>query len=451
MGNQSILKADGTLVEPPVLDIPTINLPEDFKLQSVDEKLKPKPVTGGFRAIETEKAGATAATLQDEGPNPLGVLAHFEGKTFVGTGFNTIFRPSGPQNRAFSAKNPELAETEMPNPVVVTGAPDDNVLQLNLTTETLAFSKSLGSIPNRGLPPQTDLALHGVPYVQTIKAVTNVKTGKADGEAKDIHFEPGIWINVPATDAPKVDGTLCRMASIPHGTTINAQGKAPATVTQGPPDIASHPAPITPTFVTPAGAPPGGQFRFPSQDIGGTNGARLPQDLTKFNDAGTITQKILDNPNEVLININASKKITKTITFIVDTDFENDSTGPGISNIEFLDGFNGSGRNARASKMKAIFWIETVENTIEIPACKPGQPDLFLRPIDLPQGQTHPIFVFKPEHEIKTPKKITVTSEHIQYSQTVILEFNGLNWPHVSVATLVPYAPQPVPASAVEG
>ena len=35
----------------------------------------------------------------------------------------------------------------------------------------------------------------------------------------------------------------------------------------------------------------------------------------------------------------------------------------------------------------------------------------------------------------------------IQYSQQVLLNFNGLSWPHVSVATLVPASPLPVPAS----
>jgi hypothetical protein len=35
----------------------------------------------------------------------------------------------------------------------------------------------------------------------------------------------------------------------------------------------------------------------------------------------------------------------------------------------------------------------------------------------------------------------------IQYSQQVLLNFNGLSWPHVSVATLVPASPVPVPAS----
>jgi hypothetical protein len=33
-----------------------------------------------------------------------------------------------------------------------------------------------------------------------------------------------------------------------------------------------------------------------------------------------------------------------------------------------------------------------------------------------------------------------VTSTQIQYSQKVIMNFNGILWPHVSVGTLVPDA-----------
>ena len=42
---------------------------------------------------------------------------------------------------------------------------------------------------------------------------------------------------------------------------------------------------------------------------------------------------------------------------------------------------------------------------------------------------------------------ITMSSTQIQYSQEAILNFNGISWPHVSVASLVPADPIPVPAS----
>ena len=43
---------------------------------------------------------------------------------------------------------------------------------------------------------------------------------------------------------------------------------------------------------------------------------------------------------------------------------------------------------------------------------------------------------------------ITVESTQIQYSQMVLLNFNGITWPHVSVATLVPASPILLPESA---
>jgi hypothetical protein len=41
------------------------------------------------------------------------------------------------------------------------------------------------------------------------------------------------------------------------------------------------------------------------------------------------------------------------------------------------------------------------------------------------------------------PKTIKIPGIQIQYSQTVFLNFAGLTWPHVSVATLCPKNPQP--------
>ncbi|MDQ2762990.1 MAG: hypothetical protein M3Y22_05730, partial [Pseudomonadota bacterium] len=59
-----------------------------------------------------------------------------------------------------------------------------------------------------------------------------------------------------------------------------------------------------------------------------------------------------------------------------------------------------------------------------------------------------PKFLVHPPMEIKTPRTITVKSTQIQYSQQVFLNFNGLTWPHVSVATLVPSDAIAVPPSA---
>ena len=53
-----------------------------------------------------------------------------------------------------------------------------------------------------------------------------------------------------------------------------------------------------------------------------------------------------------------------------------------------------------------------------------------------------------PPIRVTEPRYITVQATQIQYSQQVFLNFNDLTWPHVSVATLVPASPIPVPPSA---
>jgi hypothetical protein len=142
----------------------------------------------------------------------------FQG-AYAGNGFNMIFRP-----------RPRNDTTKFPSPPQ-TIDPDDNILELNLTTEQLTFGSTIGHIPNRGLnlTRQEDITLEGLPYLQTIQDVTNIATGKGDNPAlTGIHFEPGMWLFVPkSNDNPKNAASVVRMASIPHGTTINAQGLAP--------------------------------------------------------------------------------------------------------------------------------------------------------------------------------------------------------------------------------
>jgi hypothetical protein len=87
-------------------------------------------------------------------------------------------------------------------------------------------------IPNRGLL-QPDITIFGLHYLQQI-------TDSFNGGA--LHIEPGIWITVPATTDPLEKATVARMASIPHGHAILAQGTASPEV-PGPPKI----PPVDPT------------------------------------------------------------------------------------------------------------------------------------------------------------------------------------------------------------
>ena len=400
----------------------SITLHEDFQIDEI------RPVRQG-------SLGEHAA-LPVSPPPPLGVLANFVGE-FAGTGFNTIFRPN--------SRAPTTTTFPKPvNPVPPT-PPSENVLELNLTSETLSFAGSLGRVPNRGLEGQNDIFLNGVPYTQSISDVTNPDTGKGDGAAIPIHFEPGLWMNIPATsNTPELAGSLTRMASIPHGTTINAQCLAPTTSIPGRPTI--PPTSMTPFVI---GSSPPKLIPFAAQTATNGDAPRIPQDLSKFIEAGTITQAILNDPNTVLRDALDGQTITKTVTFTVSSNPAAPEFGGGTGNIAFLEGdAKAVNPNANAVQVEAQFWIETVEHKIEVPPFKLGSPPLALSPKPTRPGQSVPVFHVDPPHEITAPKTITVSSTQIQYSQVVLLNFAGLTWPHVSVATLVPKQAQTVPPSA---
>jgi len=375
------------------------SVPSGFRMREVSDQTQPR---------------AVAASVPSLGP-----LAAFTG-TFKGHGFNTIFRPDS---------------TASPTPLPVPVSGSDNVLELNLTLETLSFSPSLGSIPNRGSGTQADAFLNGVPYVQTISDVT------IPSQPVGIHFEPGIWLAVPATTNPAEGATVARMASIPHGTTVEAQGTS-FPPKAGPPTIAV--VDITP-FVT---ADPAKKIPFASQTATDDKTPRIPQNLNPFITAGTITQAMLTDPNTLLRDHIASQKITSTTTIVISSDPASPLFGGGTDNIAFLLGDPAAAKpNAQTTKMEAVFWIETVEFTIEVPVFEPGQPPLTIPAPTGAEGQPVPKFLVNPPIPIKTPRHITVEATQIQYSQQVFLNFAGLTWPHVSVATLVPNNPIPVPPS----
>lgn len=373
--------------------VPAVFLPSNFE----------------FGSVPSQEGSSIPTPVAPQAPS-LGPLSAFTG-TFTGPGFNTIFRPDSG------------SPTKLPHPVR-----SDNLLELNLTSQTLSFSRPLGSVPNRG-EVQPDIFLNGVTYLLTVSDITN--PAKPIG----IHFEPGLWMNIPATKDPAEGTTLVRMASIPHGTTICAQGTS-RTFT-GPPSI-------PPVSITPNIGP------FPSQTASDKHTARIPQNLARFIKKGSITQAILDDPNTVLRNATAHQKILSTTALGVTTSPSSPLFGGGNDNIAFLLGNETATRpNAQAVEMSSFFWIETVQNTITVPVWTPGQP-----PLTIPAQTTGgPPLVFSvhPPTAITRPRQITVNSTQIQYSQKVILNFNGILWPHVSVATLAPAFSIPIPPSLWPG
>jgi hypothetical protein len=99
---------------------------------------------------------------------------------------------------------------------------------------------------------------------------------------------------------------------------------------------------------------------------------------------------MVNNPNTVLRSAIASQHIQATTTLHVSSSIAS-LPGGGTANIAFLTGAT-DGPNAVTARVAATFWLETL------------------------QGDTEP--------------------RQLQYSQLVLLNFNGLSWPHVTVATL---------------
>lgn len=296
--------------------------------------------------------------------------------------------------------------------------------------------------------------------VQSVFDVTNPATGKGDNDKTPIHFEPGMFILTPATTDPVSGPIITRMASIPHGTTINLSGPAPDP--NGAPIIPFvNPQSITPFFI----GNPSQQFQFNSQQIPLNDTRRLPQDLTTFNNAGTITQQFLNDPNQILFNANSGKKIVKSISFKV----SNTADNGGISNIPMLSATKPSdgGTNAKVASVEASFFVQTVEYQVDV---KKNDVNPLVKPKNIPPTIETPTFRILNAGPIAADQTLTVTSTQIQYTQvsflstyhalqfvqvanlflkTVLLNFGPLSWPHVSVATLSPKDPVDFVLSAV--
>jgi hypothetical protein len=104
-----------------------------------------------------------------------------------------------------------------------------------------------------------------------------------------------------------------------------------------------------------------------------------------------IQPPFLKNPNLALEAAILGQNIIETTVLVISTSGNAaKQILPGaIGNIPFVD------KNAKVSSMDAIFWIEKVQQT--------------------------------PDHVFM----------QLQYTQTVILDFLGIRWPHISVATLL--------------
>ena len=109
---------------------------------------------------------------------------------------------------------------------------------------------------------------------------------------------------------------------------------------------------------------------------------------------------MVKNPNSVIqaalqASLQGTHMESRTF-FYVSTTSSVIHGGGGTANTAFLaTSSNPPGGNAKATEVEATFWIETI-------AGKGGNPDV----------------------------------HQLQYTQRVQLDFNGIHWPHVTVATL---------------
>jgi hypothetical protein len=357
----------------------------------------------------------------------LGLLHHLAG-TWEGEGFNLIARPDLEGNANL-------------------------YLQLNQTRETTRFDVITSAIPNRGFG-QDDIELFGLTYLQKI---SEPFTGGA------LHIEPGVWVTQPATTyppetAPPGAQLVFRQGSIPHGSSLLAQGIAQPF--SGPPTLKTASAeyafsefpsfnstpfatlPTAPPILHAAGssetlspaAPPGlTQYDLSVPDSAtnprtpfGTN-PPLPPLPTHIN--GVPMQHVVNDPVTLLQAVIREQvsdgycfegtvlniATQASIKFFANPNSKagdptvvvNPTNGAGgIENILFLEGgdpVGPKGPNADAALVYATFWIEKI---------------------------THP------KHR---------GFMQLQYAQMVILNFQRLTalpktvnvgWPHVSIATL---------------
>ena len=280
----------------------------------------------------------------------LGPLTELSG-TWIGTGFNLVSLPDFDPNPPSTGPLPFR-------------------IRLSSTIEILEFTPIGGAVPNRGSTGQDDIQIFGLRYLQRIAdSVTN----------EALHIEPGFWLNVPATTVPPGSATVVRQGSIPHGTSVLALGTA-LTVPSGPGDRTrlrrgrcyAFDARQEPPNASSAWRRISGAVQRPGVAAG------FQADLRRESEPGPRGSDLgaghyPDGGAAISTAAPAAGPATQV---------------GGTVNMPF------DVANADATRLDAIFWIETVQ-----------QPD----------GST---FL------------------QLQYTQTVILHFLEIDWPHISVATL---------------
>lgn len=264
---------------------------------------------------------------------------------------------------------------------------------MNQYSETIKFKDIAERVPNRGtvtdaFPPDTDLPdneqsdqfVTTIDYEQSIKQVAAADSpvsGLAGIQDDEIHHEPGLFLHMLNKETNGID--IARLATIPHGDSVLALGKS--SEIGGPPEIpvaSALPLRVSQELSSPHLAPYKAFVDSPFK--GNVNVPNFPG----FSPI---------DANVLLRLANSSVAIKKTTVLPFDTSLET----AGIVNIPFIV------KQANASVMKAIFWLQELEE-VDVD----GNPVL-----------------------------------RLQYTQNVLLDFfkapnsdELIRWPHISINTL---------------
>ena len=211
--------------------------------------------------------------------------------------------------------------------------------------------------------------------VTYLHRVTDAVSGGA------LHIEPGVWLNIPATTNPAANASIARLATIPHGNSVCTVGFSEDAVFSGLPTI--PPANTVPFKIGDQPPPAGTKNPYAEYDLAAPStfrSAPLPPE---------ITQAVVDDPNAMLraaleAQVSRGDQLTKIVRLITQTP----AVG-GIDNIPFIS------QNADTTSFTSVFAIESVR---------------------APSGEEY---------------------LQLQYSQSTLLNFRGMSFPHVTCGTLI--------------
>lgn len=250
-------------------------------------------------------------------------------------------------------------------------------LMLSTTVEVLEFTPIGAAVPNRGFE-QADIEIYGLCYLQKVAhGVTH----------EPLHIEPGFWLNVPASAASGNAAEIVRESTIPHGNSVLARGHASEAA--GGPSI-----PRTPSKpISHAGHPIGSvHYLKPYADAAGDEHEQIRP--------AAFSAAYVDDPSQALRDVLTAQESRRQT--VIHTVSLNVATGRIVEAPEVPPPPRGGIVNIPSDVdptfLDATFWIERVR--------------------EAGQGV--------PEREFL----------QLQYAQLVMLDFDNILWPHISVATL---------------